>query len=374
MTSMRILVNCAAGIVSGKEIMSLHLLRELKNRGHEVHCIMASWGSDDFRERLQALDVPFENLRMGFISKTLTWSAIRMTLVQAIYLPYLWLKYYKCIRRIRPDVIVHTNFHHLFLLYPFLHLTNNIYWSHEVVGESKFYAALFRWYERRMLAFVAVSKAVENSLLRCIRHKPVYVITNGITKPESFIRRSQTSGPVVLAIAGQVSFNKGHHVLIEALSELPHEMFVLHIFGTGSTEYVSGLQNTIRELNLAENCRWEGFVKETSRIYEGVDIVIVPSVFPDPYPTTIMEAGVRGIVVVGSTSGGIPEMIEPGVNGYLFVSGDVVSLRNVLCELIESRNYIDISERARIFAEAKFGIPTFANKFERLIQEVITDA
>ncbi len=354
--------------------MCLHLLRELKNRGHDVHCIMASWGSDDFRDRLRELNVPFESLRMGFISKTFTWSAIRMTLVQAIYLPYLWLKYYDYIRRRRPEVIIHTNFHHLFLLYPFLHLTRNIYWSHEVVGGSKFYSTLFRWYEKKMLAFVAVSRAVETSLLTCIHQRPVYVVTNGIALPETPPGRPPQEGPVVLAIAGQVSFNKGHHVLLEALSELPRDQFVLRIFGSGTSDYVQHLKQLMMEMNLANNCKWEGFVKDTSKIYEGVDILIVPSVFPDPFPTTVMEAGVRGIVVVGSTSGGIPEMIQPGVNGYLFPSGDGIALRAILSELMQSRKYITMSEPARIFAEAQFGLPAFAGKFEQLIVEVTSHA
>src|SRR5689334_22663611 len=134
---MKVVLICGAGIVSGKEIMSLALLKGLKERGHECICVSSSWGSPLFRSRLTELGIPYRIFRIGFISKTLQWEAIRMSLHQLLYLPGLYLNYLRLMRSERPDLVIHTNFHHVFLLLPVLS-RKNVYWSHEIVGQSRF--------------------------------------------------------------------------------------------------------------------------------------------------------------------------------------------------------------------------------------------
>jgi len=335
---MKVLVVCAAGIVSGKEIMSLLLLRQLKARGNSVYCAVSSWGSLDYRERLSKEGIGFEVLRMGFISKTLTWSAVRMTLVQVCYLPALWLGYLRMLRNVKPDIIIHTNFHHVFLLLPFLKKRKSWYWSHEVIGNTIFYGRLFRTFEKRLLGFICVSEVVANSL-RYHGLRNIVVVNNGIELPREMLPVTVRGKITSLGIVGQVSAHKGHEILIEALAKLPPKSWKLRIVGKGLPEYEMALCRRIEELGCTSGCEWLGFVKDVDLIYSGLDVLVVPSVFSDPYPTTVMEAGVRGIVVVGSTSGGIPEMIQQGVNGYLFPTGDPVALRDILHKLIESRNY-----------------------------------
>src|SRR5438045_494573 len=80
----RVLIVCGAGIVSGKENIVLQLLKELVSRGHSCYCITSDWGSPDFKKKLKNIGVPFTSIRIGFISKTLSWRAIRMTLHQAL--------------------------------------------------------------------------------------------------------------------------------------------------------------------------------------------------------------------------------------------------------------------------------------------------
>ncbi len=367
---MRVLVICGAGIVSGKEIMSLHLLRELKEKGHTCFCIVSTWGSEDFRNRLRTMEIQFTNLRIGFISKTLNWSAIRMTLVQLFHLPMLWVRYSLFIHKIQPDIVLHTNFHHFFILYPLLNKSGNIYWSHEVIGNTRFYKWLFRLFEKKTDVFVAVSNAAAISLKRFILRKEVKVIKNGIIVSQRNVEDHKKTEVFNLAIVGQVSNPKGHEVLFKALEGIPKDRYVLRIIGLGSEQYVSFLKDLAIQLGIESNCRWLGYIKDIDVIYSGIDILIVPSIFADPFPTTVMEAGVRGIPVIGSTSGGLPEMIEDGANGFLFDSGNEILLRDAIVKAMDKSVFDVLRRRTAHFAQERFRMERFANDFETLIVSV----
>jgi len=140
---MKVLVVCGAGYVSGLEVVTLSLIEGLRKRGHEVRCIATTWGDGDFAARLTAKHITYIRLPLGFISKTLTWPAVRMTLDQLRKLPQLWLGYYRYTREFEPDIILHSNFQHIFLLWLFLNRGRNFYHVHNAFSRTKFYQALF---------------------------------------------------------------------------------------------------------------------------------------------------------------------------------------------------------------------------------------
>jgi glycosyltransferase involved in cell wall biosynthesis len=367
---MRILAICAAGMVSGREIVTLHLLRAMKERGHECFCIVSSWGSDDFRHRLRTLEVPFINMRIGFISKRLTVPAVLMTTLQAYYWPGLLVRYLAYKKRSKPDVIIHTNFHHSFLLYPLMNRGKDIYWSHEILPINKFYTNLFKRLSTRIYSFVAVSDAVAIPLRQFAGEACVRVIKNGVIIPGAPLAAHKPSKVFTIAIIGQVSAHKGHDILVRALRHISQDRYVLRIFGSGSDVFKVQLQRLMDEMGIAENCIWEGYVKDIDELYKGVDLVVVPSISADPYPTTVMEASIRAIPVVGSDSGGLPELIQNDVNGYVFKSGDSEALKEAIEKVIYHPDLAGLRDRTVGFARNRFSVAKFADAFEKLFFEM----
>lgn len=70
-------------------------------------------------------------------------------------------------------------------------------------------------------------------------------------------------------------------------------------------------------------------------------VVVVPSYW-DNFPNVCLEAMAAGAVVVGSTGGGMPEIVEDGVSGFLFESGDAAALERVL------RHALDLTPAERL--------------------------
>jgi glycosyltransferase involved in cell wall biosynthesis len=376
MPSMKLLVICGAGIVSGKEIMTLQLLESLKERGWNCHCITSPWGSRDFKARLKAIGVPYTDIRIGFISKTFSWRAIRMTLHQAMYVPKMLLDYRRIVKNEKPDVVLHTNFHHLFTMFPAVDTKRtNIYWSHEFAGTSSFYQRLFRLFDRKIKWFVGVSGAIGKSLEALVGKEKVVVIRNGLKSPLGFQKKTNRNTYPVIGIIGQVIDHKGHSVLMNALKDFRTWKYKpsVVIIGSGDPNYIEELQKLAKDLSIDEIIEWKGFVSATNEIYEDLDFIVVPTKLPDPYPTVVMEAGFRGVPAIVSDSGGLPEMVIPGVNGMVFKMGDANSLAACLATLPSETGYAQLSTSTNSHASEYFALRKFVDSFEKLMRGKIGD-
>ncbi len=98
---------------------------------------------------------------------------------------------------------------------------------------------------------------------------------------------------------------------------------------------------------------------------------VVPSVWPDPLPGVVREPMTLGRPVIGSDIGGIPDMIEDGVNGLLVPAGDAGALRAAMERLAvdgDLRDRLGIAARASV---AGLTPATIAGRFERLYARAI---
>ncbi len=77
-----------------------------------------------------------------------------------------------------------------------------------------------------------------------------------------------------------------------------------------------------------------GFVPDADRLLEGAAFFVVPSVWQDALPLSVMEPMARGKAVIASRVGGIPEMIEDGVSGLLVEPGDEDALARAMSGLL----------------------------------------
>jgi glycosyltransferase involved in cell wall biosynthesis len=65
-------------------------------------------------------------------------------------------------------------------------------------------------------------------------------------------------------------------------------------------------------------------------MYEQIDGLVVPPICPENCPTVIGEAMASGIPVIATDIGGIRELVEPGVTGFLVPPGDSRALADAM--------------------------------------------
>lgn len=136
--------------------------------------------------------------------------------------------------------------------------------------------------------------------------------------------------PVRFVFLGQLRPHKGIRVLLDAFARLGDSDACLEIAGAG---------------DLADECRaaagprirYHGFVSDEARqaLYRSGHVAVLPAIWWEVAPIAITEAIAHGLPVVATRIGGIPELIEDGVTGFLVEPGDVAGLAVRLRALAE---------------------------------------
>lgn len=382
---MKILIVCGAGSVYGKELVTLSLMKGLRDRGHEVSCLASTWGDMAFTRLLEENSIPYVRIPLGFISKTLSWSAVLMTLDQMRKLPALWLGYRRSLKKFRADIIVHSNFQHIFLLWPLLGGTVNVFHVHDFFSPTRFYRFILRLLELRLCLVVGVSRFIADSLVGLgIQEQKVKYILNGLRVDGERERNlSERVGhedndfpenPISIGIVGQVGEWKGHDDLVDALQILRRDVkaFVCRIYGNGNTDYVDRLKEKIDRYQLVDDVQWVGFVEGTSAIYRNIDICVVPSRSQDPCPTVALEAGHFGIPAIGTRRGGLPEIIRDGETGYLVDAASPDQIAEKLRHLIQNREMrLAMGQAARRHAMRHLTSERMIEEMESLFYSVL---
>ncbi len=121
-----------------------------------------------------------------------------------------------------------------------------------------------------------------------------------------------------LGFVGTLVWHKGVHVLIEALQGLPTMTVELKVFG--SLEVFPAYVKTLREQARDLPVRFMGpFDQDRAQdVYSQIDVLVVPSLWPENSPLVIHEAFMAGVPIVGARQGGIPELVSDGVNGLIY--------------------------------------------------------
>ncbi len=367
-----IAIICGAGIVSGKEIMALELGQGLREKGKHVIYVTSLWGNGDFNCRLSSLDFPFHGMRLGFISATLTLECVWMTADQLIRWPKLLYDYGLFLRREQPRHVIHTNWHHVLMLWPFLKPERDMLWLHEVVPFKPRYSYVFNRIADHVLCFVAVSEAVADALRQLgIRNEKICMIHNGILDPAFGQTDKLGQKQIHIGIVGQVGAWKGHEDLLEAFSQIvaDHPLAVLQIYGSKDQgDFTEHLHRRAEALSLSSRLVWNGFVPERVNVYASMDICVVPSRTADPLPTTAIEAAYFKIPVIATRKGGLPEIVIDGETGYLVDAYSPAQLADRMARLLEDpelRRRMGAAARER--ATQYFSRERFTHDFLRLL-------
>ena len=169
---------------------------------------------------------------------------------------------------------------------------------------------------------------------------------------------------------GRLSAEKGVATLIKSLSLI--DGVVLKVAGSGPDE--KNLQSKALELNGAR-VEFLGHISgaEKQRIVAEALCMVVPSEWYENFPISVVESMSLGTPVVASKIGGLPDMIEHGVNGMLFEAGNHVDLANCLRSIIENKELASkMAEQSINTAISKFGAEEHYRQLNAIYKDAIT--
>ena len=159
-----------------------------------------------------------------------------------------------------------------------------------------------------------------------------------------------------LLFVGRLIPEKGAHLLLDVLSLLP-DSSKLVIVGEGPQDYRSMLMQRISRLNLRSRVIFAGAVEhsELAGFYQACNLVVFPSIWPEPFGIVGIEALSFGRPVVAFDSGGTRDWLEEGETGFLVPRGDVRALAEKVKHLLDSSELaIAMGEKGRAMVAQKF--------------------
>jgi len=151
---------------------------------------------------------------------------------------------------------------------------------------------------------------------------------------------------------GRVDYEKRLDVLLHALALLGRNDVQLAVAGRGL--HLTALWDLARELGLLDDgVRFVGFVpaEDLPRLLNGADVFVMPSE-AELQSIATLEAMAVGLPVLAARAGALPELVEDGVNGYLFRAGDVGDAAQCMARILDERDrWNDMGKASREKAE-----------------------
>lgn len=147
---------------------------------------------------------------------------------------------------------------------------------------------------------------------------------------------------------GQIIWHKGIENLLyamELLNKQERENISLTVIGTGEEPFLSYCKTLAKKLDFIKFLGKANNDK-INLVLNQIDVLIVPSIWPENSPVTILEAFASGTPVIASNIGGIPELVEDGINGYLYKHDEPISLAENIRKIIKNPQIIDKMRQA----------------------------
>ena len=158
---------------------------------------------------------------------------------------------------------------------------------------------------------------------------------------ESELRKT-SSKPLRLGYMGQIAPHKGVHTLLEAMQLLSEEDVSAQIYG--DLERFPGYTQRLQRLaESAGRVAFQGVFapEELTDVLREIDVLVVPSLWYENSPNTILEAFAHRTPVIAADLGGMAELVEDGGNGLLFEAGDADDLAARVRKLTDGSGLMD---------------------------------
>lgn len=149
---------------------------------------------------------------------------------------------------------------------------------------------------------------------------------------------ARRSGPLVVTMVGRLAPWKGQHLFLEAFARaVPDgEARAVVVGGAlfGEDDYEASLLADVDRLDLADRVEMTGHVDDVDPYYRRADILVHASTTPEPFGQVLVEGMGAGLPVVAAAAGGPTEIVTHGVDGLLYVPGDVDALAAAIRRLV----------------------------------------
>ena len=205
------------------------------------------------------------------------------------------------------------------------------------------------------------------------------LIYNGIEplaksqKPNYRLKYSIPSDAIVIGMAGRIHYLKGQEYFIKIAQCLLEDTSIYFIITgdpyAGQENLLTEMQGYIKAHKLEKQIFYTGYEAEMDCFYSAINILLLPSILPDSFPTVVLEAMQFGLPVVATEQGGAMEMIIAGETGvFIPILNEVEAAKKIKTILPE-----DIRKKMGAKAKERVAVNYSAKAFEDNLVHLINN-
>jgi len=231
--------------------------------------------------------------------------------------------------------------------------------SRKIIGVSNFVVS------RKMVKLFAYKQVEQIYNIPSFLPTENKCVSNSIKK-ELGIRESDT----VAVTVSRITKEKGCHILEQVIRQL-EEIKDLKFVVVGTGDYLEEMKINLTQQILSKKVFLLGYRSDIPNILAEGDMFILPTLH-ETLSIALLEASAAGLGIIASETGGIPEIVDNGVNGILVPTNDVVSLKKAIFELYENKSMRENMGRnaAQKLAE-KFSSREIQSKLNSVYQNLL---
>lgn len=158
-------------------------------------------------------------------------------------------------------------------------------------------------------------------------------ISSGFPAPATMRERPPPEKTVTIGIFGRLSSEKNHALFLRVCSHLRDRGVPLRAYIAGTGPETDAIRETIVANGLSDHVEQRGFM-DAIQFFGEVDLLLSCSEIENQ-PFSILEAMAAGVPVIATAVGGLPDLIDDGISGFLVPANDAAAMADRVCTLAE---------------------------------------
>lgn len=177
----------------------------------------------------------------------------------------------------------------------------------------------------------------------------------------------------IVAVVGTFQKRKAQDDAIRAvkIAERAITNIKLLLIGDGQKEYKDYLENLCSELNISDRIVFTGYRNDVPQILPHCKLLLMPS-WNEPFGRVVIEAMAAGVPVIGANNGGVKEIIQDGITGYLVPPKNPAEIAKKMIYLFHHPLLAQqMGNNGKKVVEEKFSVQNYTRCVENIIREGI---
>ena len=221
---------------------------------------------------------------------------------------------------------------------------------------------------RKIDCIISPSEFIKNQLVNGkLKYSEIVTLHNFVNESE---RNEYVLGDYAFYL-GRLSKEKGILNLIEAIGDIPNAKLL--IAGDGPER--EKIEAYISEHKLDGRITLLGYQNQDSihKYITNSRFIVVPSIWNENCPYSVLEAMEIGKPIVASRIGGIPELIVDGENGYLYKADDINELKEKLMLMLDNDDKVNrFAQKSRELYESYYSPDSYYNELIKIYNKVMS--